>query len=367
MNRSLICLFAIGFWVDSTAQGQQRVASKVGGNEIVVTSYSPRDLTTDDSPIESLKERWDTRREIRWDLASLLAVLSEQVYNDDDETLDYLLRGMGFDRWVAIRNKTMAAHVLSRDRLAVVVFRGTNFTEIPDWYRNLRADFDESPRGRFHHGFHRAYHDVRPEVLRFLETQKPTTLWVTGHSLGGAMAVACGVDLRLNTELKATLVTFGQPRYADERGARWIDQQYAGRYMRFVHGADIVPSVPFYVPRFFPYAHAGNLVAMEAGEVIASQSTLTVSGLTANYCGSCGRTTMSFREPTYQAPEEPPTLTQEEYEQSLRRSNVVAIQPGRNGFGGLSETQAQYTLIPGYFSDHSVAKYRQGVRRNRDR
>mgnify|MGYP003133907018 CR=1 FL=1 len=352
--------------VTGTANSQERTFSKSNGNEIIATSYSPRHLTEGDLPVVKLKDAWDTDEEVRWDLTAYLAVLSEQVYNDDDETLDFLIRGMGFTKWVSIKNETMAAHVVSGDELAVVVFRGTNFTEVPDWYKNLTVTFETTEQGRFHKGFSEAYRSVQQEVRQFIWEERPATLWITGHSLGGAMAVACAVDVKLNSKLPATLVTFGQPRFADEQGARWIDEQYDGRYARFVHGVDIVPSVPFYVPWVFPYAHAGNLVAIFDDRITLAESAKSSPALATSSCGSCGRANMQTQLPVYQAPNEPPPLTQDEYEQSLQTFTLAVPSVPATGYAQGMEPSLEFNLLPAIFGDHFMAGYRDLIRRYRD-
>lgn len=352
--------------VPISLRGQERTYSKSNGNQVVTTSYSPRDLTEGELPVVKLKESWNTDDEVRWDLTAFLAVLSEQVYNDDDETLDFLIRGMGFTKWVAIKNETMAAHVVSGNGLAVVVFRGTNFTEIPDWYKNLTVTFETTDQGNFHKGFSDAYRTVRGEVRRYLNDERPSKIWITGHSLGGAMAVACGVDVKVHTKIPATLVTFGQPRFADEKGAKWIDRQFNGQYARFVHGVDIVPSVPFYVPWIFPYAHAGNLVAIFDNRITLADSSSSTPALSASYCGSCGRATMQAQIPVYQANAEPPPLTQAEYEQSLQTYAVAVPAQTTTGYGQTPEAPLEFNLIPKIFADHFMDGYRDLVRSYRD-
>lgn len=54
-----------------------------------------------------------------------------------------------------------------------------------------------------HHGFYTAYHNtsLRPGVLSAVQKAKElygdTKIMVTGHSMGGAMAAFCGLDLRV--------------------------------------------------------------------------------------------------------------------------------------------------------------------------
>lgn len=57
------------------------------------------------------------------------------------------------------------------------------------------------PFFQVHHGFYYAYHNttMRPEVLSSIERAKKLygdlKIMVTGHSMGGAMASFCGLDL----------------------------------------------------------------------------------------------------------------------------------------------------------------------------
>jgi predicted lipase len=358
MLRIFLLLVAITSPLSSIARGQSKEVMQSGGNTITITSYSPRDLTDGDLAVDLLKEDWNTAREVRWDITAVIALLSEQVYSDDNETLDFLLRGMGFKKWIAIKNQTMAAHVVSGNGIAVIIFRGTNPTEIPDWYKNLSIAFISDKYGRFHSGFTDAYKLVKTDTQRYLAEIQPEKIWITGHSLGGAMAVACGVDYTLNTNYKPTLVTFGQPRYADSNGAKWIDQQFKGRYVRFVHGDDIVPSVPFYVPRLFPYAHAGNFIAINDDGLNLADSVTSTPAPTASYCGACGRMTMNARVEVYQPSIEPPPLTQQEYEDSMRSQSAMVADPS----GQVTSIQ----FLPNYFSDHLMTGYRQLIRRYRD-
>lgn len=54
-----------------------------------------------------------------------------------------------------------------------------------------------------HHGFYSAYHNttVRPGIISAVKSAKELygdlQIMVTGHSMGGAMAAFCGLDLRV--------------------------------------------------------------------------------------------------------------------------------------------------------------------------
>lgn len=371
MYRPLLLLLAISALTLPAPAGADDVQLyHSGGNRIRVAEYDPRELTDQRLPSAMLAEAWDTELEVQWDVAALLALLSKQVYDDDDEMLDHLFRGMGFTRWVSIKRQSMAAHVIASDRATVVVFRGTNITELEDWKKNFSAGFttySPADNHKFHRGFWDAYLLVRSQALKFIDRNRTDRLWVTGHSLGGAMATLCTIDIVTSREQQPVLVTFGQPRVTDSGGAQWIDQRLRGRYARFVHGNDIVPSVPPTVPALFPYAHAGRLIAMTEGDVQAAESVMKAASFEAAYCGSCGRLLQSHQlqsQPVYQPAIEPPPLTQRQFEEllppELPRLGVNATVQFPDG---RLETRA---IIPHYFTDHFIAAYIAAVRGQRD-
>jgi predicted lipase len=80
---------------------------------------------------------------------------------------------------------------------------------------------------------------------------------VTGHSLGGALAVFAAVDIKANikTAGKVTLYTYGQPRVGNEVFSDFIFSLLDKSYVRVTHYDDTVAHVP---PRISGFKHAGN-------------------------------------------------------------------------------------------------------------
>ena len=82
--------------------------------------------------------------------------------------------------------------------------------------------------------------------------RRPTQrIWLTGHSLGGALATLAAAHL--GPETIQGLYTFGCPRVGDAPFASVLPAQ---SYVRFVHRDDWVPTVP---PGILGYVHAGAL------------------------------------------------------------------------------------------------------------
>lgn len=75
-------------------------------------------------------------------------------------------------------------------------------------------------------GFYNAYKGVAPLVRSVVDKlralHRDAKLIVTGHSLGGAMAVLCALDLKELHGKIDYLYTFGQPRVGNQKFANFL-------------------------------------------------------------------------------------------------------------------------------------------------
>ncbi len=103
--------------------------------------------------------------------------------------------------------------------MAVICFRGIK--QIKDWMTNL----DVSPVpikdtrtgtiiGNMHKGFHDAYMSVHEDICNRLKSHEDIPLYITGHSLGGALAVVA--TWFQSSQRLAACYTFGAPRVGDQ-------------------------------------------------------------------------------------------------------------------------------------------------------
>lgn len=81
-------------------------------------------------------------------------------------------------------------------------------------------------------------------------------IYLTGHSLGGAVSTLLSAELSLNKTLKlAPVYTFGEPRVGNKKFADWFNSIITE--YRVIHYRDIIPSYPhrksplFSVSNFF--------------------------------------------------------------------------------------------------------------------
>lgn len=141
----------------------------------------------------------------------------------------------------------------------VVAFRGTPPIDdrtkplkqrIRDWCNDFRAELVTSPGlpGRVHAGFVAAVNalwaDATTEIRRQLALNKgPTTLYVTGHSKGGAMTPLAALKWLQETGGKPIVVTFAAPRSGNDDFAAAFNKMIPD-FKRFENRNDIVPHLP---------------------------------------------------------------------------------------------------------------------------
>lgn len=132
------------------------------------------------------------------------------------------------------------------ENYVVVCFRGTQ--QIRDWMTNIKIKptpiaspkGDGNMIGNMHDGFHSAYKAVEPAIKERLEKKevKDLPIYVTGHSLGGALSVVA--TWYLSAQKLAACYTFGAPRVGDQG----LEGRFKTPIYRIVNAADPVPFIP---------------------------------------------------------------------------------------------------------------------------
>lgn len=150
--------------------------------------------------------------------------------------------------------------VLSDADKVIVAFRGTQPKNLQDWMSDAESILVPGPAGMVHKGFLDALNLVYPELRKMVARlqNRSQSLWVTGHSLGAALATLFVAKLRFEEDKPVYgLYTFGQPRTGDRSFARAFDQDFQSLMFRFVNNTDVVPRVP---PRAGLYSHVGTFL-----------------------------------------------------------------------------------------------------------
>ncbi len=172
--------------------------------------------------------------------------------------------GSGFLAVEGFSFKSSQSIIIQHQDYVVAAFRGTD--ELIDWLDNIKAFSIKGPLGKVHSGFYNALLDVwerqqmweRIKVLRKRgEGEAKRPLWLTGHSLGGAMATLAAAWLAERKLPLYGVYTFGQPRCGDENFQVAFDAKLKERFFRFQNRNDIVTRVP---ARIMGYEHVGRYI-----------------------------------------------------------------------------------------------------------
>lgn len=131
----------------------------------------------------------------------------------------------------------------STGHMIVIAFRGTELDAT-----DIKTDIQAWPVpwcGTFaHRGFKKALLSVWPQIRDKLSERIKIDrrIYLTGHSMGGALAVACAAKMVKEGIVPANLTTFGAPRVFF-KGAQSALSNIPGK--RHIFDTDPVPKVPF--------------------------------------------------------------------------------------------------------------------------
>jgi hypothetical protein len=145
---------------------------------------------------------------------------------------------------------------------------------VPEYLKN-KVDFDNL---WIHHGFYKCvfektfddtddpnrlkYHDVLDDIKPLLKADPTYKLYVTGHSLGGALAGLVSFFLACDPEIvtPVTCLSFASPRFGDSNyleAVQVLEKEHRLRFCRIVNAGDLVAMVPMW-----NYSHAGFQVRL---------------------------------------------------------------------------------------------------------
>jgi triacylglycerol lipase len=173
----------------------------------------------------------------------------------------------GFDRvhvFEEIRGRSIdtQGYMAANDGILLAAFRGSD--NIADWRANIQAVTDPGvlPGTQVHEGFQDAFQAGALAIGRLIERAwtHDQAIWITGHSLGGALAVLLAASLMQANIPVAGLYTFGAPRVGNKRFEKIFNRDFPGASYRVANTGDIVPHLP---PEPF-FSHTGKRVIFRA-------------------------------------------------------------------------------------------------------
>jgi hypothetical protein len=187
------------------------------------------------------------------DNARALMWFSQLAYETHrQETVDAVaLREWGFTSVIPfIQQKTSGIGsfetcglIGQRDKAVILAFAGTD----PGIWQNLVSDFTPIPEfgSDIHNGFRVAADAAQPQIDQAVQLcrQSGNPLFITGHSLGAALAALAALRAAKAGMPPAAVYTFGMPRVGGPQFAASYASLSEVTY-RLVHGIDLVARVP---------------------------------------------------------------------------------------------------------------------------
>jgi len=179
--------------------------------------------------------------------AFLCAIVAKAAYANSCDSKDFTITGRFYNQ----ATDTQGLLGVAFNNTFVVAFRGSEETGIADWMTDAKFLQTKLPFGpksddnlKVHQGFIEAYNSVRVSVLQMVQQSPHQRVITTGHSLGGALATLCALDVAENISAKTTACyTFGSPRVGNPNFAVFYNKLVPQTF-RIVNGADLIPELP---------------------------------------------------------------------------------------------------------------------------
>ena len=189
----------------------------------------------------------------------------------------------------------------------VVAFRGTESPSSLDGLKDIlitdamnllvvpegRLGHDLSAAGvgaRFHKGFVDAIAAIWEPLSVAVEAEVKKSdrpIWITGHSLGGALALLAAWLLKRKFVPVHEVCTFGAPMIGNKTACDAFNREFKGRIFRYINGRDPVPKLPTLSLAANEFMHVdsqrllGSHPHTGLAEVMGTVASKTVNGLLA--------------------------------------------------------------------------------------
>jgi len=218
--------------------------------------------------------------------AFCLACCAQLAYLEPEVIKRRVIDDWGFTEFEFYDREGTQAFLAASDETIIVSFRGTEPPNLADWMTDFDFKLVPGPAGKVHSGFSKALSFVWRRILKKIRSirsasvvdlqtmsrgdgkkagrpanQTVPTLWITGHSLGAALALLATAEMKLLEDRPVRgLYTFGQPRTGNQDFARDFNSVFKERAFRFANNNDVVTRV---APRLLGYSHTGSIYYIE--------------------------------------------------------------------------------------------------------
>lgn len=239
-------------------------------------------------------------------MTDLTALYTWTCSRCNDLTQDFEMRSLIVDVENCLQAFVGVAHNLNA---IIVAIRGTQENSVQNWikdlvWKQLDLSYPDMPNAKVHSGFFSSYNNtilrlaITSAVHKARKKYGDIGIIVTGHSMGGAMAAFCALDLaiKLGSD-NVQLMTFGQPRVGNAVFASYF-AKYVPNTIRLVHGHDIVPHLPPYFSFLskLTYHHFPREVWINESDGNTTEQICDASGEDPNCCRCLSILSLSIQD-----------------------------------------------------------------------
>jgi hypothetical protein len=181
-----------------------------------------------------------------------LKTVTNLTTHKNDKVFGNIWTDKNGDYWIAFRGTQTWYDVLSDIDYNQSEYKNKITQTTLVGFSNRMRDLGLSPSSlpKIHTGFSDVYDTIRDKIMSTLkDVGKDRRIYITGHSLGAAVATICHLDIG-NNGWKPTSYVFAPPRVGNSEFATLVNNS-KGTLTNLVNTADIIPTLPISVsPNF---------------------------------------------------------------------------------------------------------------------
>lgn len=264
-----------------------------GGNTVHETIEIVRNIIGDDDRLEVLAEQLSAimgsePADAVKGRNALSAILAEVGFN-----LEEVFSKKGTQAFICTKSVERAAD--GEKVVAFLTFRGTEPREFADIKTDVKADLVpvnlSGELVEFHQGYWDAFKLVKSDIQKKLDELAIDQLFITGHSLGGALAVVA--TRTIASDSTGACYTFGAPPV----GAVSVQNKLKTPVYQIVNEIDIVPRMPN--PWWVAVVQVFLWGLKALGKVVTAVNAILVAGSWDEWLERKLNTLSKFRHPGY--------------------------------------------------------------------
>lgn len=235
-------------------------------------------------PLELFEDEFGDPRNAR-----TLAVAADLAYFPAEQGIAAFQEQFGMQAELVSAGNTQA-YIAHNDDHLLVAFRGTeaptSIEGLKDWLLTDAVNLLIQPEGdigtdfaaagvgtRWHQGFIRALDEIWAPVFAAVDAERKKSdrpLWITGHSLGGALALLAAWRFKRKFVNVHQVYTFGAPMVGNTEAARIIDREFGKKIYRYVNDQDPIPRLPTVSLLANAYGHCEKEILLGAAAAAAA-------------------------------------------------------------------------------------------------